>query len=172
MKTIEVSTNNFWLRLWMWLTMEKEDLPITTCDFKRDLMLFGFLNILFFPVIFIIRGVVAVIRYYNERNAEDTVSLGKAGPYMGALIQLVSYLIGIAINASSSIWANLLIGTISMIIGTALVLLFVFIGVRVANYFEEHPKHIPTPKPVTFAKEMYNSAKDKYCARITYISGK
>jgi len=160
MKTITLSINSFWVKYWRFITGKDYDLPSNTCNFKRDLMLFSLLSVLFLPMIILLHIGLLFVKTYS--------SPGKVGIVIVSLLQAVSYGAAYASYKHGSILLHTLLMSVAILVGVAIIGLIIWGAVAWSTYLENKPKKIREPKAPSFIKVLYLSWKDKLCSKIEY----
>ena len=159
MKTIKLSVKNFWVKYWIFVTGKEACLPSNTCNFKRDLMLFTLLNILFFPLVLFLQIFLLFISI--ERSP------GKVGLIVTSCMQGLAY--SFAGLTKGSFLANLLEITLDIILIMFSMALLLWISTIIARYVDNRPeKKYTEPKEPAFIKVLYLSWKEKLCSKIEY----
>ncbi len=171
METLKISTNNFWVKYYKFifiLDRYKENLPKDTCTFRRDLIFGTLIAVLLLPII--ILGNILKVIFEDGLDAQSKY------------IVLVSFLVlmGISFLTVANEWNReffflltlklnglvllmILIIVLVLIIGVGLVSLIEYIG-------DNFSKNKPQKEKFVFFKEMYRSAKEKYCKKIEYVN--
>lgn len=160
MKTIKLSVSSFWVKYWRFITGKEPSLPSNTCNFKRDLMLFTLLNILFLPLILVLQFCLLFIK------DDFSQSPGKVGIVAISLIQGVAYLL--AAGMKSSYLISVLLASLYMGIGIIVFVILMWGVLTLEEYYSNRPKKIKEFKEPSFVKTLYLSWKEKLCSKIEY----
>lgn len=182
MKTVKLSEHSIWVKLWMFFTLNSEKarthfasedkLPTDTCSFKRDLMVYPALNILFFPVILILR----LIGLFDYKAFLGKTSFPIVG-VLSLLMYAVSYLITDKYKQIPYLGAVFItiFGAIAILV---CLFLLIFIVSKCSDKYDDIQrkrklKAIYDDKPIkpkepSFIKLLYLSWKDKLCHKIEY----
>jgi hypothetical protein len=160
MKTIKLSVNSFWVKYWAFICGKDFDFPSNTCNFKRDLMLFSLLNVLFFPMIILLHiGLLFVEKYRSP---------GKVGVVIVSVLQALGYLIAYASYKEGSILLHVLSVSAAFLLGIVIAGLIIWGCIALSTYLENRPKKIKEPQDPGFIKVLYLSWKEKLCSKIEY----
>jgi len=160
MKTIKLSVDSFWVKYWTFITGKDYDLPTNTCNFKRDLMLFSLLSILFLPMIILLHIGLLFVKTIN--------SPGKFGVVVISVLQATSYAVSYASYKAGSILMHLLSVSAAFLLGITILGLAVWGCVVISTYIENRPKKEKKPRDPGFIKVLYLSWKEKLCSKIEY----
>jgi uncharacterized membrane protein len=168
MESLVIKKKSFWMRLYRFLfCLDKyENLPGNTCDLRKDLIIGSIIALICLPLVLvanIIKWFVGTSIQYQER-------------YILIVIYCLTTLIGTAIASEALSSSTIFITWVAdlVILGFSLVVITAFsIGVLISKInlrwlFPKSNKPKKAKKP-SLIKELYTSAKDKYCKKITYI---
>lgn len=143
-----------------------EEMPSTTCDLRKDLLI-GI------PIAIITLPWVLVSNIFR-------LTKGFSSDYGARYIILILYflcsILGFAIGhgiLEAGIVLGAYVGDVFLMGLTALALGMIFfikyISDLVEDYWPKRKAKVYKPKKPSLIKELYTSAKEKYCKKITYI---
>lgn len=175
MESLKIKTNNFWVNYYRFIFCMRgtSELPEDTCTFRRDLILGTLLALPILPLLLIL---FLIYKFSKDGQYSD-------GRFI--FLILLNFFIFLAFLIVGSIWEREFIPLLFLKLN-GVVLIFLIIAIAIASgiiytvsliedwrmrrrrekfYSEEEPK-----ERFVFFKEMYRSAKEKYCKRIEYVN--
>lgn len=174
MESLKISYKNFWVLLYKFIFLtgfreqSNNELPDNTCNFRRDIIVGAFALIVLLPSLLVYNVLLLIFPKLSLGGVVNYKHIGAFAFGMIVFYALWSTVYGVEIGILSIYQANGI-----MIIGLAIVGLIISIIVGILMLIEYLDKKKVFSKLLfskfTFAKEMYNSAKEKYCKKIDYI---
>lgn len=166
MENLLINQKSFWIRWYRFIFVLGKDsqLPDNTCQLRKDLILGTLVAILALPLI-VLFNLLKFFKKFSQNFFERYILIG-----FFTIIAIVSWAITGA--GKEPAW----MGYLTQIIFIAFITLVLLFGAAVASCIEyienkammNSSKKRKVKKPSVFA-ELYKSAKDKYCKKITYI---
>jgi len=174
METLKISYKNFWVLLYKFIFMlgfKKEsnlELPEDTCSFRRDLILGTLSTIVSLPFVLLYNLIVLVFP-----KMALTYFAKYAILYIISILTIVAYVILNENGLSKGLFIDIYGINIFIILCMAALVFFIATIVLIIMFSEYAKgkgwiKKLQIPK-FTFIKEMYKSAKEKYCKKIDYV---
>lgn len=168
METLVIKRKSFWMRLYRFLFMmdKYETLPDNTCNLRRDLIFGSIIGLFILPLIIVFN----IIKWLSDFSMDysNRYGLPIAFAFISLVLCLPAHETGL-FNPVFLPWIGACIGIFITIF--LLVVAFIVIGFNHINwswFFPKSNKPKKTKSP-SVIKELYSSAKEKYCKRITYI---
>lgn len=175
MESLKIKSNNFWVNYYRFIFCMRDtsELPEDTCTFRRDLILGTLLTLPILPLVLVL---FIIFRIFKDGQYSD-------GRFIFPIIlNFFTFLAFLIVGAS---WEREFVPLLLLKLN-GLVLVFLTIAITIVSgllyaldaiedwkrerrrkkfFIEgEEPK-----EKFAFFKEMYRSAKEKYCKRIEYV---